>query len=379
MTIYRHTWLLLATLSFMGCGRQSINSDLKQMDAAWDEEACAPTDQARTSEVVAASPKEVLVGWTSKPALDVLHRGLAALPNSYFQKLMAEDSRIRQYNNEEGSSSARIRIIAKDTSTFKSAQTGGGGIAIGLTYVIQNRNSNRPLFAYKMEILPNPGYMELSVMHEIGHALEGAVIDAAGESFMDDIAKVSAQEANNPRLSWYPMGYHKQGDMNGFRREFFAEAFQSYYCNKRTHQGMKETFPSTYALIRSKLLAPRWEQPSSTPGDKPSTPSTDGGSTSIAKDIKVALTSKSDGSRLLISAPKSTKEVVYCLGGSTYCESDSATWYKANAVTLKNKAVAYRSSGQPLMDTDAKQVAAIIAVKQSDGAWTRRTLTFKRK
>ncbi len=121
-----------------------------------------------------------------------------------------------------------------------------------------------------IKIKPSRWAIDFTTQHEVGHAVQLFVgqearkrgFDAA--TFDRELVQIARGECTNPNLNSYPISYGCYDETYLF--EFFAEAYNSYYCKEETQIMVKEQFPATYAFLQKYLEPPVWEQTSGESG-----------------------------------------------------------------------------------------------------------------
>ncbi len=110
--------------------------------------------------------------------------------------------------------------------------------------------------------------IEMAMQHEVGHALTPYFTDHQGKDFGNKFWKDLKSEGNsnfsNPNLHDYPKSYGKGSEV--YFLEYFAEAFNSYYCSPESNELFKTQIPTTHAWLETFLEKQVWASPStSTP------------------------------------------------------------------------------------------------------------------
>lgn len=104
--------------------------------------------------------------------------------------------------------------------------------------------------ALKVEINTQGFAPDFAVQHEVGHVIDVA-LDGKDASFQADYAALYQQEGGNPKLRSYA---------GSAPAEFFAEAFNNFYCGPKANDFLKNELPKTYAFLKTNLQTPVFEE-----------------------------------------------------------------------------------------------------------------------
>lgn len=161
---------------------------------------------------------------------------------------------------------------------------------------------------------------DYSLQHEVGHYVEmyasttGATQRGYSEDQFDrELQQVATLAFNNPKLNSYPKGYYNR-NRGAYYAEFWAEAFNSFYCSEEANQNFSETFPEVYAFVSKYLEAPVWGS-NGGQGYKPPT------------EIKIMLYSAKQTPNVLsayVAGPKTMTGLTVCYENKENCDANSA-------------------------------------------------------
>ena len=203
---------------------------------------CRNWDDGRTSAVREASKTFASEYYNGSRWSEKFYRALSGIPDPYLE-----------FMTERAASPQQFKIFTNPQ------RKGQSYTSWGRTDVISVDNSNW-------------GF-DLSLQHEVGHYvqdyLEDTIAPQRGSSraeFKRSFNQVAAHNCRNPVLHSYPRSYAEKKGCNsdGYRGEFFAEAFNSYYCSEETNELTKTHFPDVHEFMEKFFIAPVWEGPAST-------------------------------------------------------------------------------------------------------------------
>jgi len=225
-------WTILVAASFLliGCGtyknvgKATNGSNLYQLTV--DDYPCQVWNQERVDKVMGLMPSTMMKKWEG----DILKRGeqaLAGIPDLYI-KWMAE------LHKKNGFS-----ITAEDPGFT-------GGVVIG-----------GEKYPEQMYIYPRTDIVDLVMQHETGHAIMYK-IKFEMTQFLEELGPIADNEHENPNINAYPQLYDIGTE--AYHKEFWAEAFNSYYCSPETNGLVKKQFPKTIPLLEKYLEKPIWVQ-----------------------------------------------------------------------------------------------------------------------
>jgi hypothetical protein len=227
---------LATLLPLVACGPQAAVSTPTQLTR--EDFGCKAWPQARLDAMKARIPNGFLVSWQGE-ALDRVHQAMAGIPDTYLTWLYG--------------------VHARNGFSIKGQSPGFNG---GVTQLTDTEPTD-------MRVTPNGRVVDLSLQHEIGHAINPYMWTVASTraAFDRELGQLADADYANSNLNAYPKSYPRGSDV--YHMEFWAEAFNSFYCSEATNDLLKTQFPSTYAFLARSLEKPVWE------ANDPSTASVD--------------------------------------------------------------------------------------------------------
>lgn len=157
--------------------------------------------------------------------------------------------------------------------------------------------------------------VDYTLQHEVAHALEAYIstdvatqIGSSERQFYDRLGAVADGLCGDPRLHKYPREF--DCDTYTYHSEFFAEAFNSYYCSEFTNEKIEQEFPQVYDFLEAYLEQPVWRNSSS-----------EGAGGDLSSDIFLAVEDSDEDDALIpwISAANEIEEVAICEGDFQTC------------------------------------------------------------
>lgn len=222
--------ILVLSLTLIGCGSTIIGknetavSHVSQLTA--EDHPCKQWSSERVDAVKKRLNPNVLTKWTSEAMLVLVFQAMAGIPDIYLDEL-------NNLNTKHG---------------FNISPGGHGGVALYPQYI---------------QIGNNEDSINLCLQHEVGHITEYFARndlgsnDPFGYNFYEDLENTAVENHENPNLNAYPGGFAVTSET--YKKEYFAEAFNSYYCSEYTNSLLKEQFPSTYEFLLKYLRKPVWQ------------------------------------------------------------------------------------------------------------------------
>ncbi len=276
--------IILATISLLACGSQSqlgpAKSSLSQVSERYYE--CVNQDESTAKYIFKDAPANFFSGWSQSEQMNVM-RLMGNLPDEYIKHLF-------ESNRVEG-----FQVIQ---------QYLGSGIE-GVT----------ELGYHPSWVKVSPGDVDTALNHELGHALDFYLENETG-GIQNKIYNAYYREKDHAGIGWY-------AKTDG--PEWFAEAFQSFYCSPEAQDFMKQNTPDTYSILNQSLLPARWDsnsKPSDTFKILAYEDTADSGTYS----------NLSNGYKFMVSAPEGIEEVAVCWSGVVECRDDVS---KQNIYRLK--------------------------------------------
>ena len=197
LLIWCATVLICGSCGFHNASTQDV-STTKQLTAA--DYPCQEYDPARVRHINTLFPTKMLKNWTDQSSIEARDQALSGIPDRYL---------------------AHLAELHKEYGFTISATPGnGGGVAFYPQYI---------------EVSENVHAIQLVMQHEVGHILQYFVEDHAEDfSFSEDFKASADENFDNPELNRYPRSYGRHNPT--YYKEYWAEAFNSFYCAPLTNQ-----------------------------------------------------------------------------------------------------------------------------------------------
>lgn len=241
--IHRFLFLMLVAMTFVlaGCGnRNKAKSIVGALDSGFDgthlggkqltqdDYPCQQWGLERTNAAMKILPAQMFRNWNAD-LMNHAKQAIAGIPDHYL---------------------GYLANLHKRNGFFIEADEFGatGGVTIS------NEND-----AEYIVVTPVGEVVDHVLQHELGHALQFQVrkeSGARGLAFEEALAAISDREYDNPNLNDYPHGYDRGSD--AYHREFWAEAFNSFYCDRFTNGLLEKQFPGAYPFLLKYLQPPVW-------------------------------------------------------------------------------------------------------------------------
>jgi len=280
---------------------------------------CIDQSDTDAKYVFREAPSNFFANWSESEQLEVMRR-MGNLPDEYIEHLY------------KANSNAGFQVLQEPL---------GSGIA-GLTM----------LGYYSEWAKVAPGQVDWALNHELGHALHYYVDESTGGGTVDNKVNSAYQsESNSPGVGSYATtGLY----------EWFAEAFQSYYCSPEAQDFMKQSVPETYAIFQESLVPARWDS-NAAPSDlfkvlaykEPTSTTT---YTNISnKEYK-----------FLISVPEGVKNVSLCWGAVSECRDDTSKQktYELKETLANGKRIFYNDTA--VFPLSSQNTISVIGVDTED-------------
>jgi hypothetical protein len=132
-----------------------------------------------------------------------------------------------------------------DAHNLKIELRNASGSTRGMT---TSTNSGSGWYPSEMWVAPKTGNFD-PLPHEMGHATEH-YLTKSFPNFQSDLAKAYSA-ARSGKESQLMRGYALST-----QKEYFAEAFDSYYCSQASRKMMREKMPKTWSFARKYLIDP---------------------------------------------------------------------------------------------------------------------------
>jgi hypothetical protein len=329
---------VLSVASLVGCGLGTPSRDATDSRPAQltrSDLECREWSEGDVDHLKADLPEGYLRDFSSKD-LERVHQALAGIPRKYLTWL----KEVRERNG----------------FYIGSANIGFPG---GITEVGEEEPS-------WIKISPGARIIDLSLQHEVGHAVSPYLwnkVLSSHDQFNQEFGRIADDNYNNSNLNAYPRTYPKGSEV--YIMEYFAEAFNSYYCSPETNAMVKSQFPSTYTFLAEKLEKPVWESPDEV------LPSA---------DLFVALGRESapasNAYQLFVSVPSGlTSQVLLCDAGAVECNETAPGFTRTIKVSSSGGRDFYGTEvGVTLKD----QLSLVVVGKDAGGkATAKRSVMFK--
>jgi len=256
--------LAVTATSLVACGTKPAKnaSDIKQLTL--QDLRCDEYTDAEIDTNLQLLPAKVMAPETWRPVdLRRARNAMAGLPASYL-KFFGELNEFNDFTISQGNLDS--------------------GVA-GVT----NADSEGPI---NVVIAKFAAAADIAVQHEVGHAVHFAIQNRPG--FDSGIQALFQAQRNNSSI----LGYSRTSHL-----EYFAEAFNSYYCSKDAHAFVKENVPATYDFLRKQIPKPRWETED----------------VKLSTDLFLSLGGSTDAPEIGLSSPTELNNIGICLGSRADC------------------------------------------------------------
>jgi len=302
VVLYRilKTILFLAFLAaiLVSCTPKNPESNMKQLLQA--ERKCYVWPQERIDQVNAKYPKGFLKGFDGD-SLDQVNQALAGIPDKHLDWL----------------------AVANSKTGFSIQNAGGmkGGVTEFGDY---------PNF---IRIGSTDNTIWFALQHEVGHAMTPyfSTHDKDAAKIWNSEIKVQAErEKNNPKIHSYPVSYINGSNPNHkiYLLEYWAEAYNSYYCSPESNADLKQYFAGTWELLNKTSEPPVWDNGS----QQDSTPEIP--DTSIFVKLGTQYTETS--TTMAISVTPKASSVRLCRSFDTVCQAEGQGMATFSEIKLGN-------------------------------------------
>ncbi len=220
-------FLFVVAILLVSCGLDPISgssSGLYQLTL--EDYPCKTWPEGRVEAVNSRLDKDMMKGWDRSSHRPLIFQAMAGVPDLYLGKLNA---------------------LHVKNSFHISPRSSLGGVTLYPSYIYVGDDVDS---------------INLALQHEVGHVVEYFARDMAsdGDPFEDDfdeeLAVTAKEHHDNPYLNAYPASFSVESEV--YKQEYFAEAFNSYYCSENTNALIRKQFPSTYAFLTKYLQKPVW-------------------------------------------------------------------------------------------------------------------------
>ena len=211
--------------------------------------------------------------------VDRVKNHLAGIPQTYLEVLYA------------------ARLKYKFHIAERSLPRSGAGVTMGLTTHLVG-GAGDPLSLY---LTTDAKAADFALQHEVGHAVEGT-IRLKSPNLANGFSNVYAAEGSNANVGWY-------AKTNS--REYFAEAFASFYCSKAAQDYMAAYLPRTYSILKANLAPATFDQP------RPAAEVT---------DVWMQLIELNNSKFIEVSVAPSINKVALCKGNKVECTKSQAVF-----------------------------------------------------
>lgn len=219
--------ILCALIFAVGCmsTKKSLNDQHKLMQITVDDYSCKAWDNDRVEQIKTLFPKAMIdSSGASDKSLKSLYQAMSGIPDTYLKWLG--------------------KLHKEDGFTISFSDGMGIGLALYPSYI---------QFGNDWELVNH------TAQHEIGHIVDYYVQDVTTDfDFPQNIQTVADKDYISPHINQYPISYSRSSDT--YYKEYWAEAFNSFYCSPKTNKLFGEYFPEANAILRKVLLPPVWEK-----------------------------------------------------------------------------------------------------------------------
>ena len=183
---------------------------------------CADWPAARMSHARNLLPNGLLRGWKEDDSLKHALNALAGVPDDYL---------------------VWMGTLTKEYDFHISPSSGSsGGVALYPSYIY---------------VSDDPSTIDLALQHEVGHIVQHRIDELTNDfDYPQNFYDSADENYDNPQLNAYPRSYGRHQDV--YYKEYWAEAFNSFYCSQDTNSMLEKWFPSTYVILKQNLLPPIW-------------------------------------------------------------------------------------------------------------------------
>jgi hypothetical protein len=253
-------------------------------------------------------------GWTDPTSERLVYELLTGIPREY-----------RQYLNE---------LFIKKTFSGISPRDLDSGV-MGVTYL--EGFSNLYMYPTDLNIATVSGAITFALQHEVGHAVEGQIAKQAdtggGEGSFDQAMANYFQNEGKTNSVLRSYARSSQG-------EYWAEAFNNFYCSREAADLLKRELPQTYQFMERVLLPPAWTNPPGGGGGNNSSPATYIALSAATEDA----TAQTSRFNLLISTVPEIAAAFICAGTTQTCSGGTATKAKLTRIATHNNRAIYQST-----------------------------------
>ena len=303
---------------------KTSQSEVKQLSAK--DFACTNLSAAVVQKSTAEIPQNFFTGFDSSDQT-LIYQRMAEIPEVY-----------RTYMYRQFRSGIFGGVVADDSISP----------AVGLT-TLQGFDmlDMKPRY---MQIASGvfPDAINFSLIHEMGHAVEGLVSQQAQAKGLDHERERDSlfnEGASNASLR----GYARSNPT-----EYWAEAFNNFYCSPDSQAFIKEQLPKTYQYLTTVLEPAVWPQDGNsqinTGGSTQDDAATEAGSAFIA----LADGTDDNHAALYASVSQQAAHVYFCTSqAATVCTSAAGTSWELERVRTTGDRLILKASDPFLVKTDA--------------------------
>lgn len=223
-----------------------------------------------------------------------------------------------------------VLFRARSTNNFRIRERNLQPSVMGLTTLMGPN-----LDPIALDIAPAQGAVDSAFKHEVGHALESHIM-RQNAGMNSRFSSAFGSERNNRNIGAYARTN---------AREYFAEAFASFYCSKDAQAFISAHAPQTFQILKSSLLPASFDSPAST---------------SQVADVWMQLVDVSDKTYVEISLPGSGGKVALCKGTKSECGTNSAAVFASfgpSPTKIQGRTIV--RSEQPITISEGLQVTVL--------------------
>lgn len=331
--MFQIPFFLAVLLNISSCfSRTEPHSNIEQL--LEKEQKCMRWPDDRLKSVTAKFPQGFLKGFQGQSQDEAL-QALAGIPDRHLDWLIEVNKKNGFAINNAGGMQGGVTEFGEYPNWIKVG---------GATYIIQS-----------------------ALQHEVGHAMRrwfDKHNSATASQWTQAVQSEANKESRNPQLNSYPRSYVGQ---EAYLDEYWAEAYNSFYCSPESNTDLKNYFAGTYNVLRTLSDPPVWEASS-------------GGNNQTASGVFLAVESTSVNSPInfVATVPKEASRLYFCETADDSCLSGNATLANFSDVTPVGASRKFFRTSQSVQVADG-DLRVFIAVDNSGKEVTRGQFTFAKK
>ena len=303
---------------------KTSSSEVKQLSAK--DFACTNLSAAAVQKSTAEIPQNFFTGFDSSDQT-LIYQRMAEIPEAY-----------RSYMYEQFRSGIFRGVVSDDSISPAVGMTTLAGFDI---------SDMQPRY---MQIASGvfPDAINFSLIHEMGHAVEG---------FVSQQAQAKGLDHERERDSLFSEGA-SNASLRGYARsspsEYWAESFNNFYCSPDSQAFIKEQLPRTYQYLTTVLEPAVW--PRDNDNQINTGGSTQGGAATTAGSAFIALADGKDDNHaaLYASVSQQAAHVYFCTSqAATLCTSAAGASWELERVRTTGDRLILKAPDPFLVNTSA--------------------------